>query len=411
MIYVIGIGTSGRGSLGDRALKLIGKAGILAGGRRHLREFPEFSGRRLEAGADLDEFFGSLKRHISANPVKDAVILATGDPLLFGIGGPVLKRFGRKKVEIIPNVSVVQETFSRLKEPWAGLTVLSAHGRGEDMQRLSAGILESEKAAVFTDPVNTPSRIARALLKSGARGYRAYVCEAIGTARERIIEGTLAQIAGKRRFSPLNILVLIRGKGTTEAALPPLFGIRDGAFFHDSGMITKEEIRAVSISKLCLRKDSVLWDIGSGSGSVAVQAALISEHGTVYAVDKDKNAALLIEKNMRRFNTPNIKLIAGEAPGCLKNAGVARPDAVFIGGGGVVMQGILRLASARLKKRGHIVVNAVTLETVSNAFSFFSGKGWEREIIQVNISRAESVGRLNMLAANNPVFVICGTKK
>lgn len=406
MIYVIGIGTSGRGSLGDRVLRLINRAGMLAGGKRLLKEFPEFSGARLETGSDLDAFFGSIKRQISANKAKDVVLLATGDPLLFGIGETALKRFGKKKVEIIPNVSVVQETFSRLKQSWAGLTVLSAHGRGADMQRLSAGISGSEKAAVFTDPVNTPSRIARALLKSGARGYRAYVCEAIGTAGERITQGTLAQIAKRRRFSLLNILVLIRGKHDA-----PLFGIRDKAFFHNAGMITKEEIRAVSISKLCLRKDSVLWDIGSGSGSVAVQAALISGHGTVYAVDKDKKALRLIEKNMRRFNTPNIKLITGQAPGCLKNAGLARPDAVFIGGGGTDIKGILRLTSSRLKKRGNIVVNAVTLETVNKAFSFFSGKGWEREIIQVNISRAKSVGRLNMLSAINPVFVICGTKK
>ena len=175
MIYVIGIGTSGRESLGNRAHKLINRAGMLAGGKRLLKEFPEFSGTRLETGSDLDAFFGSIKRHISANPLKDVVLLATGDPLLFGIGETALKRFGRKKVEIIPNVSVVQEAISRLKQGWSGLTVLSAHGRGADMQRLSAGISGSEKSAVFTDPVNTPSRIARALLSSGASGYRAYV--------------------------------------------------------------------------------------------------------------------------------------------------------------------------------------------------------------------------------------------
>lgn len=408
MIYVIGIGTSGRESLGERALKLINRAGLLAGGKRHLNEFPEFSGARLATGSDMDAFFGSIKRRISANPVKDVVLLATGDPLLFGIGEAALKRFGKKKVEIIPNVSVVQEAFSRLKQGWAGLTVLSAHGRGADMQRLSAGILRSAKAAVFTDPVNTPSRIARALLKAGARGYRAYVCEAIGTAGERIIHGTLAQIAKRKRFTPLNILVLIRGDEKPDALL---FGIRDEAFSHNAGMITKEEIRAVSISKLCLRRDSVLWDIGSGSGSVAVQAALLSRDGAVYAVDKDKKALRLIERNMRRFNAPNIRLIAGQAPGCLKNAALARPDAVFIGGGGTDIQGILRLTSSRLKRRGRIVVNAVTLETINKAFSFFSGKGWERDVIQVDISRAKSVGGLNMLSAGNPVFVICGTKK
>ncbi len=408
MIYVIGIGTSGRESLGNRAHKLINRAGMLAGGKRLLKEFPEFSGARLATGSDLDACFGSIKRHISANPLKDVVLLATGDPLLFGIGETALKRFGGKKVEIIPNVSVVQEAFSRLKQGWAGLTVLSAHGRGADMQRLSAGISGSEKSAVFTDPVNTPSRIARALLRSGASGYRAYVCEAIGTAGERITQGTLAQIAKRRRFALLNVLVLIRGDEKRDA---PLFGIRDKAFFHSAGMITKEEIRAISISKLRLRRDGVLWDIGSGSGSVAVQAALISGHGTVYAIDRDKKALLCVERNMRRFNAPNIKLIPGEAPGCLKNVGLARPDAVFIGGGGTDIKGILRLASSRLKKRGNIVVNAVTLETVNKAFSFFSGKGWEREIIQVNISRAKPAGRLNMLSANNPVFVICGTKK
>lgn len=411
MINVIGVGLDGKKSLSQKALDIIGDTGLLIGGKRHLAEFPDSSARKIPVTGGLEDIALAIKGHLKESGGKGVAVLATGDPLMFGIADFILKEFGKKKVNIIPNVSTVQEAFARIKESSNGVKVLSVHGRGMGVDALLDDILKNEKAAVFTDKDNSPARIAKALIERGATGYTAFVCESLGTGDEKVTKGTLESVSLKRSFSPLNIMILLRKEGI-RAGKPVLkgFGLADRLFSYSGGMITKEEIRVVSLSKLDVKKDSVVWDIGSGCGSVAVEAALLAKGGLVYAFEKNGMRAVDIRKNRRRFGAGNLEVIEGVAPGCLKKKGIARPDAVFIGGGGKGMPRILDHVAGRIKQGGRIVVNAVTMETAHIAFDFLKKQGWEKELVMVSVAKAKDLGGLNLLSACNPVFIITGRK-
>jgi len=223
MIYIVGLGIGGRSSLSGRALELIEKASLLVGGRRHLAYFPDFKGRKVTIGSNLDDVVRAIKNgsRFTVHGSRYVTVLASGDPNLFGIADLLIKRFGKDTIEIIPNVSVMQEAFARIKEGWGNARFLSVHGRGRAQWSLVSGQKESaiediveeitrhDKVGIFTDPVNTPSKIAKVLLDRGINDYKVYVCEDLGTEREKTTVGTLAWIA-KKRFSSLNVMVLIR---------------------------------------------------------------------------------------------------------------------------------------------------------------------------------------------------------
>lgn len=411
MIHIIGIGVDGKKSLTARALAAIDGATLLVGGARHLDEFGDSGAEKAVIKGGLEGVAAIIKEHIASRKGASVAVLATGDPFLFGIGGFIVKKFGKRSVEVMPNVSTVQEAFARIKTDWGGVKILSAHGRGASVEDIARQAARREKLAIFTDPDNTPAKIAGALIKKGMDGRRAYVCESLGTAKERTTEYSLAALARRKSFHPLNILLLIRdGEAKSDGAVEPLFGLPDSSFVHTCGMITKEEIRVVALSKLALRRDSVLWDIGAGCGSVAVEAARLASAGAVLAVEKDAARVSQIEKNRKRFNLDNLTVVHGEAPGCMEGLKLGQPDAVFIGGGGTGITGIMRYASKRLKKGGRMVVNAVTLETAHGATEHLRRIGWKWEAVMINLSRSRGIGGLNMLGAHNPVFVISGAK-
>ncbi len=408
MIHVIGMGGAGKKTLSRVALSIIERAGLLVGGRRHLDEFPGSKAKKVAVTGSLDEVARSIKEHIKGNGRTGVAVLATGDPLLYGIAGYIIRKFGKALVEVIPNVSTVQEAFALIKESSNGVKVVSAHGRDADYSTLASDIMNNERVAVFTDPCNTPARIAKEMLKRGVGERRAFVCESIGTPKERVIEGTLKTLTAKKAFAPLNVLILINDKIDAAASrLVP--GIPDEMFSHSDGMITKEELRVVSLSKLDLDKKSIVWDIGACSGSVAIEAALMAPSGRTWAIEKDGKRLSDIRKNKKRFNAYNLEIIAGEAPGCIPSD-LPAPDAVFVGGGGKGVEEILKTVSKRVKKGGRIVVNAVTMETAGAAFGFFKKRGWNKEMVMISLSKAKDLGGLNMLVANNPVFIIKGVR-
>jgi len=412
MIYVIGIGIDGKESLTGRADEIIGRAGLIAGGRRHLDEFRGSKATLVPiggAGGSLTDIASRIGTHLKKSKT-DAVVLATGDPLLFGIADFIIRKFGKNRVEVIPNVSVVQEAFSRIKENWNGLKILSVHGRNEGLIGLCREVAANGKIAVFTDSVTTPALVARALSDDNVEGLRVYVFEDLGTPKERITEGNLKEIA-RKKFSPLNLVILLKkGDAGSGPVAPERFGLPDSLFAHGAGMITKEEIRAIALSKLSLDRNSVVWDVGSGCGSVAVEAARLAPNGRVYAIEKNGKRLIDIRKNKKSFNVPNLDVLEGTAPACLTGKGLLKPDAVFVGGGGKGLKGILDYVSGELKPGGRLVVNAVTIETAHAAFEFFKTSGWERELALVNIARAKDLGDLSLLSSHNPVFIIKGIK-
>lgn len=403
MIYVIGIGIKGRPSLAPDALDIIRRAALLAGGARHLAEFKDFKGAKIPVTADLD---GLAKAVAKAAIQGDVAVLATGDPLLYGVAAFLIRRFGKTSVEIIPNVSVVQEAFARIKECANGVLITSAHGRrglNEIVKEARAGA----KLAIFTDTENTPAVICGALNKAGVGEFDVYVCEAVGAKDERIRKGTLGSVAKMRRFHPLNTMILIR---TAPRCAQRRIGLPDAAFRHRPGMITKEEIRVIALSKMDIQVDSVVWDVGSCSGSVAIEAAGLASSGCVYAIEKNVGRVKDIRFNMKRLGVDNVTVVSGSAPECLKDADIPAPDAVFVGGGGRRVGEILAFLSRRIRPGARVVATAVTLETAGAVTSFFSKAGWQAETVLVSLAKTRSVGELNLLGAYNPVFVISASK-
>ncbi|MBI5563190.1 MAG: precorrin-6y C5,15-methyltransferase (decarboxylating) subunit CbiE [Deltaproteobacteria bacterium] len=405
MIYIIGIGVTGRASLTGRPLDIIRNARLLVGGARHLAEFNDIEAKKTPIGKDLE----GVATGIAACAKKGGVaVLATGDPTLYGIAGFLTKRFGKERVEIIPNVSVVQEAFARIKESANGVFVTSGHGH-RGLSSVISDVMRHDKTAIFTDAENSPSVIAKALLEAKAGGFDAYVCEAIGSAEERITKGTLESVSRKKRFNPLNTMILIR-TSPAESGGQRRIGIPDAGFRHRPGMITKEELRVIVLAKMDVRTESMVWDIGSCSGSVAIESARLAVNGRVWAVEKDARRCADIRANRKRFGASNLEVIRGVAPGCLR-ADMLEPDAVFVGGGGAGITGILRDVSGRLKRGGRLVASAVTIETAHGVTAFLKDEGYEaRDAALVSLAKARDAGVLSILAAHNPIFIISGVK-
>ncbi len=409
MIYVIGVASSGRESLTGRALRLIEKSDIVIGSKRFLCDFDDLKGEIFF----LERGLMAALLLIEKNTDKRIAFLATGDPLHFGVGTLLVTRFGKKMVTVLPNVSIVQEAFARLTESLNGVKVLSVHGGKDNGKRALKNaveeILECGRAAVFTDSLNTPSKVASKLLEYGAGSCRVVVFERLGTEKEKITRGTLKRIA-KMKFDALNLMVIFMEESSMETE-PRGFGFPNTAFSSDGGMITKEEVRSVALSKLRLRKHMTFWDIGAGSGSVSIEASRIISPALAYAVERVPKRVLDIEGNKLRFGCDNLRVVTGEAPAALK--GLPAPERVFVGGGGgncKALREILRTVSRRIPVGGRIVVNAVTVETFDETLNFFKRGSFDFEVVTVNIAKTKTVNHINLLTAANPVHVITGVK-
>lgn len=181
-------------------------------------------------------------------------------------------------------------------------------------------------------------------------------------------------------------------------------GIPDDFFVRGDIPMTKQEIRAVSISKLKLKKDSIVWDIGAGTGSISIEAALYCNNGAIYAIEEKKEAVKLIKENTVKFGVDNVKCILGKAPEALKN--LDRPDRIFIGGTGENTLSILDICIDKIKEDGVIVVNSITLDTIFNSMQYFEKKGFDCEIVCINVARSKRAGKKTMMIAQNPVYIL-----
>jgi len=397
-IYLVGAGITGWEGFGAKALEIIGKADLMIGHQRHLDIFPDFGGDRMLLG-DLTELMDFLKK-----TDKRVVILASGDPTFFGISRFLLRNLHKDRIEIFPNVTSMQYAFARIKEPWDDGIFVSVHGRG--MHPAIDKIVAAEKACVLTDKTNTPAAIAAELIERGAEGYEAWLCEDLGMPTEKFTKTTVRALLDISA-SELNILILIR---TYEPNLVhyPLIGIDDDEFHTSKKLITKQEVRAVTLAKLQLQDDLVLWDIGAGSASVSIEASNLIPNGRIFAVEKNQQCIAFINENLRKFCARNIKLIEAFAPEGLDD--LPDPDRVFIGGAGGKLDEIIDAVAQRLKPEGVVVINAVTLDTLTRAVEFLEDQGFTVEVTCVNIAKTRNLTEYKMFEAQNPVYVISACK-
>ncbi|WP_089719285.1 precorrin-6y C5,15-methyltransferase (decarboxylating) subunit CbiE [Candidatus Entotheonella palauensis] len=402
-LVVIGIGHDGADGLSQEALTHIHQAKILAGGVRHLAFFPQWQGKKVVIDANLKRVMQQLE---ASRQQAKTVVLASGDPLFYGIGRTLAAHFPPESLSFLPHVSSVQLAFARLKTSWHDAQVVSLHGRPIEslLPALSQG---APKMALFTDAVNHPAAIARFLLAHGYNHYDLSVCEELGGTSERVTHWALQDI-GDTSFSPLNIVVLMRhGDAPTSTPLP-LLGLPEQSLAHRDGMITKREIRLLTLGYLALHPGEVLWDIGAGSGSVALEAARLSPSLRIFAVEKDGNALRHIVENVQTLATPHVQPIHGEAPAAL--APLPDPDAVFIGGSGGRLPDIVSTVADRLRPGGRVVMNCITLENFTLGWSLFNDSSWQAEATSVQLAHTKPLGQMHRFASDSPIFIIQATK-
>jgi precorrin-6Y C5,15-methyltransferase (decarboxylating) len=394
-IVVVGIGDNGADSLSREALRRVAEAEVLLGGERHLAFFPDHPAEKLAIRDNLREVAARLQTE-----TRRVAVLASGDPLFYGIAGYLATKIGRDRLEVLPNISSMQLAFARLKESWHDAALVSCHAK--PIEEAIDVIRDAKKVGIFTDDENTPARVARELLKAGIGGFRAHVCENLGGRDERITACDLGELAEKT-FSPLNVLVL-----TKKAEAPVLlrrdwtFGIPEEAFYQRQplkGLITKTEVRVLSLAKMRISPGNTVWDIGAGSGSVSIEAALLG--ASVWAVEKNKEDCDIIRRNVEKFATPQVTVVHGVAPAAL--AELPDPDAVFIGGSGGEMGELVRIGRERLRPGGRLVINVATLENL--------GEVPARDVTLVQISRTRPILALHRFEALNPVFVASWEKE
>ncbi|MBI5190202.1 MAG: precorrin-6y C5,15-methyltransferase (decarboxylating) subunit CbiE [Nitrospirae bacterium] len=405
MIHIIGVGMEGVKGLSGSSSETIEKSKLVIGSERHLKQLPDIpDSRKLSLKADLFKMVDVIKK----KKKSDVVVLASGDPNLYGITNYLLKNFDKDEITITPAVSSMQWGFALAKETWEDAGIVSAHGRG--MEDVLHTVMMREKVGVFTDEKNSPDKIAAALINAGAGERRVFVCENLGLDEPRVFEGTLQDTMAKR-FSPMNVMIIKKDKpsGAPERTYSKSIGIPDFQFAHRNGMITKAEVRAIAISKLRPEKGGVMWDVGAGCGSVAIEAEGLTAPGKVFAVEKDPTQFTYLKKNILAFSATGVEAIAGEAPDALK--ALPDPDAVFIGGSSGQLRDILEHVDTRLRPGGRVVVNVVTIENLGEVVGFFKDYDYIFEITAASVSRSKELAGKYFMVAANPVNIIMGMKK
>jgi len=403
-VTVIGIGDDGCASLTSRAASAIARAQVLVGGKRHLAFFPQHEGERivLEGGMGA-----AMDRVVELSNEHQICVLASGDPLFFGIGARIARRVGSEHVEMIPAPSSVQWAFARTGIAWEDADFVSVHGRS--IEGFVSRVWRSAKVAVLTDAENSPPRLAARLIEYGETSFTAWVCERLAGPDERVRRFSLSELAEAHDIDPLNVLLLVR---PPEWRAPPSIPfLHEDAFakrMPKNGLITKREVRLLSLAAMAITPDAIVWDIGAGSGSVSIEAAMLAPHGRVYAIEVDPEGVAICRENAHTHGVDNVRVIEGRAPEALASLEV--PHAVFVGGSKGSMDSIIEASLAALRPGGRLVVNAVTLENVAEAYAAFRGRGLEPEVTLVQIARGAPLARYQRYEALNPIHVIAVQK-
>jgi precorrin-6B C5,15-methyltransferase / cobalt-precorrin-6B C5,C15-methyltransferase len=407
-IHVIGIGDDGLEAVSATVRKTIDDAEVLLGTERTLALVPPSNAERHAITSDLNALVATIER--AGN--KRTVLLVYGDPMFYGLARYVCERLGKERFVVLPHVSSMQLAFARVMETWeeAYLTDLAKHPLDAVLEKIRT----AQKVGLFTTDQCGPADVARALLDRRIDYFTAYVCENLGARDERVTRGSLADIAGQA-FSPLNVLILVRDPNAPDrprdAVGRRLFGNPDEAFLQSQpkhGLLTPAEVRAIALAQMDIAPSSIVWDIGAGSGSVSIEAAQMAPDGAVYAIEMDAEDHGLIRANAERFGVANVMAVLGRAPEACDS--LPDPDAVFIAGGGREVTRIAEAAYGRLRAGGRLVVNAVSIDHVSELRAAMVERSRDVHVWMINLARGtDQLDRLSFEPLK-PNFLLGVTK-
>ena len=360
----------------------------------------------------------------------DVAVAVSGDPGVFSLLGMLKARFGGRlgpsleNLNVIPGISSMQYFFAELREPWSGAEIISAHGRSVSGAAIMRAVSENHKTVIFCDPVRNPEWVCGILTgymedfagEEERSAIRVAIGENLSCEGQRILRSTADEmpelVETEGPFSSPSIVAVFN-----EAASKPSAGRpRDAGFIRSGIPMTRQEVRSAALDELDLRGDSIVWDIGSGSGSVAVACSMICRDGEVHAVERSREAIDLIRQNRRKFRGFNLFIHEGSAPDILPEssyvpahpgrAGLPVPTHVFVGGSGGRLRDILRRV-AGLRAGIRVVVPAVTLRTIAEASGMFADAALftDPEVLSVSVARSRPLGGSSLLAAQNPVML------
>jgi precorrin-6Y C5,15-methyltransferase (decarboxylating) len=378
-LTVIGIGADGMVSLAVDARTTLERAEVLVGGSRHLSLVPAAAAERIRWERPISK---SIER-IAERRGRRVVVIASGDPMEFGIGAALCRRFDPAEIRVIPAPGSVSLACARLLWPRESVAVVSLCGR--PIENLALHLAPDARLVVLAADGGTPAAVARFLADRGFGSSPMRVYENLGGENERVASAAAATWR-EARVADLNVVAVECRADASAPARSRAPGLPDDAFAHD-GQITKRELRALAISALAPLPGQTLWDIGAGCGSVAIEWMRAVSGTEAVAIERKPERAAFARQNATVLGVPDLEVVVGEAPAAL--AGLDAPDAVFVGGG-VTRMGVLDAAWAALNSGGRLVAHAVSIEgeaRLAEAAQTFGGR-----LTRVGIERAEPLG-------------------
>ncbi|SFD77079.1 precorrin-6Y C5,15-methyltransferase (decarboxylating) [Actinopolyspora alba] len=384
-VLVVGIGADGWPGLSPTARQAITEADVLLGSRRQLDLVPEPSGRRVAWPSPLLPALPGLFAEYADSAV---CVLASGDPMFHGIGATLARLLGPERLDVIPRPSSVSLACSRLGWPSQETEVVNLVGRA--VENVLAALDPGGRLLVLSSDGTTPGKVAELLTEHGFGPSELTVLQNLGSAHERHRTTTAAEL--RQNTEPLNVLaVRCRTDEETQLSFERFRtagapGLPDEAFEHD-GQLTKRDVRVTTLARLGPFPGGLLWDVGAGAGSVAVEWMRAAPSCRAIAIERGSERAERIARNAARLGVPELSVVAGTAPEALR--GLERPDAVFVGGG-VTAPDVLRTCMEALAPGGRLVVNAVTMESESIVSDWYSRLGGE--LVRIGIEQAAPIG-------------------
>jgi len=417
---IIGVLDNGLEGLSSSALDALNNADVVIAATRVLRLFSD-SIKSAES-KDLTGLLAKVPEWISSALAeqKKVVVLATGDPLCHGIGSFLTKKLGAEKCQLMPNVSTIQLAFSSIGIAWQDAKICSVHhkdagewqtgsGAEHGLYILLQAINQHDKLAILTSPENNPARIARMLvMENMADLFTMVVAENLLCADEKVFQGLSMTELAEQSFTGNDVVILFRHQAKKPELL---FGYADEAFKQrkpDKGLITKREVRAVSLARMQLTAASIVWDIGAGSGSVGIEAAKLCPNGHIYAVEKNVADFAIAGENAHDFALHNYTLIENKAPSGMEHW--PAPNAVFIGGSGGELADLITLCLQKLQANGWLVMNFVTLENLNTALETLKQSAALWDITHMQASRSHPILHMHRMRAENPVWIVSAQK-